>query len=85
MFCYDRGRGGHHIPFTFRIPEHGFIRCAHRIGADRIECGRWIYLCAMRGGGVIVAEVHLSELKYVESLQTPTEVLDHLGVWREGE
>lgn len=39
----------------------------------------------MRGGGVIVAEVHLSELKVVESMHTPTEVLDYLGVWRHGE
>lgn len=85
IFCYDPKHGGHHIPATFRIPEHGFIRCDKWLGDEKRECGRWVYLCAMRGGGVIAAEVHLSELKYVETLQTPTEVLDHLGVWRDGE
>ncbi|MGK2934343.1 MAG: hypothetical protein ACSLFE_03760 [Gemmatimonadaceae bacterium] len=85
IFCYDRKQGGHHMPANAVIPEHGFIRCNHWIVKEKRECGRWVYLINMRGGGVIAVEVHLSELRHIETLQTPTEILDHLGVWRHGE
>lgn len=82
VFCGPRDRGGHHIPNTFDIPESGFIRCSHWIGEERRECGRWVFLYAIRGGKVVVAEVSLDEKKAMRRLQTPAEMIDYLGIFK---
>lgn len=82
---------GHHIPNTVRIPEHGFIRCAHVLNRDdrvpasqrpgRVqECGLWTYIVVIRGRVLLVA-VDLAELTVLEAMQTPGEILDYLGVF----
>ena len=70
---------GHHIPHTFHVRESGAVRCQHR--TKGIDCGRWVFLLPFRGGSVITAEVTLAELAEMEDLQTPTEVLDFLGIF----
>jgi hypothetical protein len=66
---------GHRIPHTFDVGETGFKRC------DKHGCDRWSFLFAIRGGGVIVAEVTLDEMTEMEHLSTPTELLDYLGIF----
>jgi hypothetical protein len=81
IFCGPRP-GGHHIPNTFDIPESGFIRCSHWIGEERRECGRWVFLYAVRGGKVVVAEVTLEDKKLMRRLQTPAEMIEYLGIFQ---
>ena len=71
----------HHIPEDQRIPEHGFIRCDEWIHQENAECGRWIFLLTIRGGGAIIAEVTLDEMQEMEDLQTPAQMMKYLGVW----
>lgn len=72
---------GHHIPATVRIPESGFIRCAHWIDGEKRECGRWVFVYAIRGGRAVVAEVELAEQDEMEDLATPAEMIDFLGIF----
>lgn len=81
VFCGPRP-GGHHIPNTYDIPEHGFIRCGHWIGEERRECGRWVFLYAVRGGKVVVAEVSLDEKTAMRRLATPAEMIEYLGIFK---
>lgn len=76
---------GHHIPEKQVFPESGFIRCQHWINDGRskgYECGKWIFLFAIRGGGTIVAEVELKEMRQMEEMATPTAMLDFLQILR---
>ncbi|MFI5229937.1 MAG: hypothetical protein ACHQWU_12770 [Gemmatimonadales bacterium] len=70
----------HHFPNKQRIPESGFLRCGHWMHAEHRECGRWVFLLAIRGGGSIIAEVHLDELAELETMSTPGEVFEYLGI-----
>jgi hypothetical protein len=73
----------HHIPNTFEVTEAGFVRCAHWIKEERRECNRWVFLYAVRGGGIVVAEVTLHEKDAMERehLTTPSEMIDYLGIF----
>lgn len=64
-----------------RIPESGFIRCSHWLAGERRECGRWVFLYAVRGGRNVVAEVSLDDLKAMEALSTPAEMIEYLGIF----
>jgi hypothetical protein len=75
---------GHHIPHTFAVTEAGFVRCPHRGGPGgdyRTECGAWIFLFAVRGGAIIVAQVELTEVEPMKRLETPAAMLEYLGIW----
>lgn len=72
---------GHHIPEDHNFPEHGFIRCEKRLDRGGGECDRWVYLFAFRGGGCVVAEVQLNEMRAMEELSTPTAMIDYLGIF----
>lgn len=72
---------GHHIKSTARFNETGFIRCAHWLAADRAECGRWVFVFAIRGSKCIIAEVSLDEQEEMEQLATPSAMLDYLGIF----
>lgn len=71
----------HHIPNTFGVTEAGFIRCAHWLPDERRECNCWIFLFAIRGGGIVVAEVSPEEKATMDELSTPTEMIDYLGIF----
>lgn len=76
----------HHIPANVKIPEHGFIRCPHRTTTEdgqRIACDRWVFLYAIRGGGIITAEVTPDEMDEMAELCTPAAMLEYLAIWRE--
>jgi hypothetical protein len=60
------------------IREHGFIKCTKQIHGG--DCGLWYFLLAVKGGGCIVAEVTLPEMRQMEDLQTATEMLDYLDI-----
>jgi len=77
--------GGHPIPRTSQINETGFIRCPHWIADERRECGRWVFLFSVRGGGAIVAEVALDEQRTIEELSTPAAMLEYLGIFFDGD
>lgn len=81
IFCGPRPHG-HHIPNNARINESGFLHCTHKLPNSLERCGRWTFVLAIRGSGVIVAEVSLDEMNEMQELQTPTAMLDYLGVWR---
>lgn len=74
----------HHIPKTAEIPEHGFIRCPRHLDRQGTECGRWIFVYAIRGGGCIIAEVQLSEMRDMEELATPAAIFEYLGIFTAG-
>lgn len=71
---------GHHIPSTFDIPESGFVRCPKHLNRQGMECGRWVFIIAIRGGSCIVAEVSPDERQEMEDLSTPAAMLDYLGI-----
>ena len=83
---------GHHVPNTFSVTEAGFVRCAHIINRhDRVrrddtpvatlECGLWVFLLAIRGGGVVSVAVSLDDKRAMAELTTPAELLDYLGIF----
>jgi hypothetical protein len=71
----------HSFPTKVEINDTGFIRCDHWIASERRECGRWIFLLAVRGGGAIVAEVTLDDKAAMRKLSTPAQMLDYLGLF----
>jgi hypothetical protein len=73
--------GGHHIPKTVHIPEHGFIRCLHWRKDERRECGLWVFVYVVRGGRMVVARVDPSEMETMNTLVTPASVIDYLGIF----
>lgn len=86
---------GHHIPNTFGVTEAGFVRCLHaadtnnrrdvdhRGGAPQrpVECGLWVFLLNIRGGGIVVAAVSLAEREAMSHLTTPAELIEYLGIF----
>lgn len=72
----------HHIPNTLDVTEAGYIRCHHWIAAERRECGLWIFLYAIRGGGLVVASLSLDEKRAMAHLTTPAEIIEYLGIFR---
>lgn len=72
---------GHHIAESATFPEHGFVRCDHRINRGDPDCGLWVYVFAIRGGGIIVAQVELKEKTTMEELATPTAIIDYLDIF----
>lgn len=91
LFC----PAGHHIPNTFGVTEAGFIRCAHETDVNHrrdvehgdgprqrpVECGLWVFLLNIRGGGTVVAAVSLDEKRAMEHLSTPAELIEYLGIF----
>lgn len=72
---------GHHLPVTWRINETGFIRCNHWIDTQKRECGRWVFLFAVRGGGVFVVEAPLEEHEDIAEIQNPHGMLEYFGIF----
>lgn len=72
---------GHHFKETVQINDTGFIRCSEWLASERRECGRWIFVFAIRGGRNIVAEVTLDEKAAMRKLSTPAEMLEYLGIF----
>lgn len=72
---------GHHFRERAEFPESGFLRCEHYIGAEHRECGLWVFILAIRGGGCIVAEVSLDEKTEMEELVTPAQMIEYLGIF----
>jgi hypothetical protein len=77
IFC----PAGHHIPNTFDVNESGFKRCGDWIEAEQRECGLWIFLYAIRGGGIVTAGVSLDEKRAMRSLSTPAQMIKYLGIF----
>jgi hypothetical protein len=77
MTCAD----GHHFSERARFPESGFLRCEHWIAAEHRECGRWIFIYAIRGGGCVVAEVSMDERDEMDELLTPAQMIEYLGIF----
>lgn len=80
LFC----PGHHHIPNTFDVTEAGFVRCHHWVDAERRECGLWVFIMSIRGGGIIVAAVSLDEKRRMKHLSTPAEMIRYLGIFTRG-
>lgn len=59
------------------MPEDAAIEDARR---NKIPCDRWVFLYAIRGGGIVTAAVTLEEKRAMEDLSTPTEMIDYLGI-----
>jgi hypothetical protein len=74
----------HHIPNTFDVTEAGFVRCNQWIQAERRECGHWVFILAIRGGGVVAAAVNLEERRAMKVLSTPAEMIRYLGIFTRG-
>jgi hypothetical protein len=61
------------------LPNNEEIKALGRT-AGYVPCDRWVFLYAIRGGGIVVAEVSPDEKDQMEDLSTPTEMIDYLGV-----
>jgi hypothetical protein len=74
---------GHRMTFNAYFPEHGCTRCQHGAHDGQPACGRWIFIVSIGGGGNIIVELNVAEVREIERLgiKTPTEILDYLGVW----
>ena len=74
----------HHLKNIVNIDETGSIRCSHWIAEEHRECGLWIWVVSFRGGGYLVADVSLEDLKHLKTLSTPSERIAYLGIFEEG-
>jgi hypothetical protein len=73
---------GHHIKHDFDFNEVGFIPCRHWMGDEKRECGRWIFLFAIRGGGIIEVEVwDMADKDKIKELSTPAQMIEYLGIF----
>lgn len=48
---------------------------------DAPMCSRWVFLYAIRGGGLVVARVDPDERRAMRQLSTPAEVIEYLGIF----
>jgi hypothetical protein len=55
--------------------------CNHWIAAKHRECGIWLFLFAVRGGGVIEVAVSLDDKRAMAHLTTPAELIEYLGIF----
>lgn len=74
---------GHHIPDYFSVTEAGFVECRKWVKDEKRECGRWVFIYSIRGGGNIVVEVTKTERDEVRKFSTPAEMIDYLGIFKE--
>lgn len=75
---------GHHLKHDQDFNESGYIRCKHWIASESRECGHWVFVFAVRGGGIVEVELFGPEEKdRLRELSTPTEVLEYLGIFDE--
>jgi hypothetical protein len=77
----------HHMPNTFDVTEAGFTQCREWVHDShrRHECGLWVFVLAIRGGGIIVAAVSPDERRTMRaSLSTPAEMIRYLGIFTRG-
>jgi hypothetical protein len=54
---------------------------AKREGRVTVECGLWVFIFAIRGAGVVSAQVTLDEMEEMRELQTPTAMLNYLNIF----
>jgi hypothetical protein len=52
-----------------------------RMAKDAPMCGRWIFLLAIRGGGIIMTEVSPDDRKAMRSLSTPAAMIEYLRIF----
>jgi hypothetical protein len=79
LTCAD----GHHIPNLANIEETGSLRCSKWIAKEGRECGRWIWVLSVRGGGFLVVDVSLEDLRRLKELSTPSERIAYLNIFGE--
>ncbi len=76
---------GHRIAYDYQPTEHGFRRCRTKYGASASQCGAWLYVIVLRGGGAFVSDATLEEVRALSSpLLTPTEILESLKAAKHG-
>lgn len=75
MVCPD----DHPIKEFANFPEHGFLRC-HHFNRGGAQCEHWVFVLAIRVGGVMLAQVDLQEIRDMErrELTTPSAILEYL-------
>lgn len=52
-----------------------------QMAKDAPMCGRWVFLLAIRGGGIVVAEVSRDDRMAMEGFSTPAEMIEYLGIF----
>jgi hypothetical protein len=74
------------MPNTFDVTEAGFTQCREWVHDShrRHECGLWVFVLAIRGGGIIVAAVSPDERRTMRELSTPAEMIRYLGIFTRG-
>ena len=74
------------MPNTFDVTEAGFTQCREWVHETqrRHECGRWLFIFAIRGGGIIAAAVSPEEKRAMKNLSTPAEMIRYLGIFTRG-
>lgn len=82
LFCPAQ----HHMPNTFDVTEAGFTQCREWVHDShrRHECGLWLFLFAIRGGGIVAAAVSPEEKRAMKDLSTPAEMIEYLGIFTRG-
>lgn len=80
--------GGHHIRDMFSIDESGSVRCPKWIADTKTqghECGRWIWVMSFKGGGNLVVDVTLEDLKRLKNMDTASQRIAYLGIFGDTE
>lgn len=74
---------GHHLPDNTLVDPGGqmTLRCNKWKEVSKRECGRWSWFYAVRGGGYIAVAVSLGELSEISKMDSPSTVIDFLGIF----
>lgn len=75
---------GHHLPNLFSIDESGAVRCNKWVRGQQ-ECGKWVWVMSFRGGGNLVVDVSLEDLKRLKNMDTPSQRIAYLGIFGNSE
>lgn len=77
LCCAD----SHHLPRVFSIDESGCIRCNKWIEKEKRECSKWLWIMHFKGGGNIIVDVSLEDIKRLNNMDTATQRIAYLGIF----
>lgn len=63
------------------VPSLAALEARVREATTGVECGLWVFILAIRGSGVVVAQVSLDEMEEMRELHTPMAMLEYLRIW----
>jgi hypothetical protein len=65
------------------MDESGTIRCNKWIDREKRECSKWVWIMHFRGGGNLVVDVSLEDIKRLNNMDSATQRIAYLGIFGE--